>query len=224
MQYPIEFAVELVCALILAGAFAYGAKRLFRKGKPLYFQLYVLACGCRMLGHFINAVLLFCDLWDGSFTATRFFGNLACSLFILSANRGTLDGIVDDRRDKRNAKARYLALFAPFLMLALLLAASLSYYENISRPASVFLFISAFPTVPASYFNLKHLLLPIDDFELLKATKGCNICALVLQVLSLVYSIASVYFSGNAIVCACEVLVYIPAIFMVAAAVKGVKR
>ena len=116
------------------------------------------------------------------------FGIFGCNFFLLSANFGTLDKIVDDGRG--SGKARAISIIAPVIMAVLAVAAFLSWKDKDMFCAVMWL-VMLLPALPASYFNLKHILLPMDPFEFLRATKPCNIAALAFYVVTAAYVICS---------------------------------
>lgn len=219
-----ELLFQIIYFVILTSAFIFGAVKLFGKSAPMYFRLYVMACGCLMLESLISAVLLICNLDDGSITAAFFFGTFSFSLFILSANRGTLDGIVDDRGEQKNKKARIYAVAAPVLVAALSAAAVFLYVKKNSPVQGILLFAAIAPTVFASYYNLKHLLLPVDDIGFLRATRGCNIAALFYEISDIVFIILSAAFPGNRAVMIYGAAVYAVAALLVFSAVRGYEK
>lgn len=159
---------------IAAAAFAFGAKRFFKKKKPMYFQLLICAAGCFALRELSDVVTELCGGSERSVTV-GLLGLFGCLFFLLSANYGQLDGIVDDHAEG-SGRARVIAFAAPVLfgacLLALLIKADLGAFSAI-----VYAIVLA-PLIPASYFNLKHLLLPVDPFGFLRATRECNFTSL----------------------------------------------
>ena len=216
--------VSLAGFSVTASAFAFGAAKLFRKKKPLYFQLYVLACGCIMLERLIELAAAICETEAGGMTAAGFFGMLSFALFILSANRGTLDGIVDDRREGRNRRARLLALAAPAVTAPLVVADVLVHAGKTTPASGILLFIALIPVIPASYYNLKHLLLPMDEIGLLRATRPCNVFALLFLTVNTAFDLLSVISAEFAVTAVCSIGSAVLAALLVAGAVKGEKR
>ena len=177
----------IVSLLIAVPAFALGAAKLFKKKTPLYWQLYVCAAGCFMLRQLSEAVNALCGV-SGNI-GVGMLGFFGCNFFLLSANYGTLDRVVDDG-GAENRMARRLALLAPVLMAALAALTFLA-WRGSDPVCGVLWVVLLLPVLPASYFNLKHLLLPLDPFELLRATKGCNLAALCFYLLSAGYGAAA---------------------------------
>lgn len=186
-----EMLFALASFLIAAFAFGFGAAKLFKKKKPLYLQILVCAAGCLAIQQLSCVVNLWCHVTEA--VGIGMFGIFGCNFFLLSANFGTLDKIVDDGKD--SAKARAVALIAPVVTAALAVAAFLSWKDRDMFCAVMWL-VMLIPALPASYFNLKHILLPMDPFAFLRATKPCNIAALVFYALTAAYVIGSAASSG----------------------------
>ena len=80
--------------------------------------------------------------------------------------------------------------------------------------------IMLLPALPASYFNLKHILLPMDSFEFLRATKPCNIAALTFYVVTAAYGICSASAKGGIL----SVLMSLSVLALSLCAVKGAEK
>ena len=182
----LKIIFSLASFLIAAIACLFGAATLFKKKKPMYLQILVSAAGCFALQQLSYVVNIWCDVTAA--VSIGMFGIFGCNFFLLSANFGTLDKIVDD--GKGSAKARAISIIAPALMAVLSIAAFFS-WKNKDMFCAVMWLVMLIPALPASYFNLKHILLPMDPFEFLKATKPCNIAALGFYILTAVYVICS---------------------------------
>ena len=181
-----ELIYSLASFLVAAFAFGYGAVKLFKKKKPLYLQILVSAAGCFAIQQLSYVVNIWCDVTEA--VSIGMFGIFGCNFFLLSANYGTLDKIVDD--GKGSAKARAISIIAPVIMAVLAVAAFLAWKDKELFCAVMWL-VMLIPALPASYFNLKHILLPMDPFEFLRATKPCNIAALVFYIVTAAYGICS---------------------------------
>ncbi len=172
--------ITIICtALALAisiFAFVHGAVKLFKKGKPLYCQIIMWAVGCYCLQGIEDCIVYLC----GDFSDTGIVGQIAlcgCFIALLSANYGTLDNIVDDR-SQNNSKYRRLALIAPAVYGTVSFAAVAHIFPLDNFVASMY-GISFLSMTVASYFNLKHLLLPRDELGILPCTKMCNMICLI---------------------------------------------
>ncbi len=213
-----EIIFGLISFIIAVFAFGFGAIKLFRNKKPLYLKLLVCAAGCFALRQLSCIVNLWCNVTAA--VSIGMFGIFGCNFFLLSANYGTLDKIVDDGKGSKKAKAG--AIFAPVIMAALTAFAFVS-LKNKDMFCAVMWLIMLLPALPASYFNLKHILLPIDPFGFLRATKPCNIAALLFYILTAAYVIFNA--SENLIISGVlSVLMSLSVFCLTLFAVKGAKK
>lgn len=205
--------------LLSAVAAAYGMLRFFHKGRPLYFQLMVLAAACFSLTQLWYLVMFICD--NPGRAGIGLLGFAGCSLFLLSANWGQLDGLVDDRSIK-GVRERRTAHAAPCIMALLMVVLFLVCFNRISDGPLIAMMILCLPSLPASYYSLKHALMPIDNLGFLKATRACNISALFIYPLSCI-CLMMLYGGmdmGSGIV---NVLIGIVMIALVASSERGMK-
>lgn len=174
----IETIYGIASFVIASAAFWLGATKLFAKKKPFYLKLLVCASGCFM----IEQQLLLINLWCGihEVFSIGMLGILGCNYFLLSTNYGILDKIVDDGT-KQNRIARWGANIAPILLIMLSVKAFLVWKDK-DIICGILWMLMLLPAIPASYFNLKHILLPKDDAGFLNSTRDSNISALVLYV------------------------------------------
>ena len=215
MLTPMTFG--LVSFLVAAFAFGFGAAKLFRKKTPLYLQILVCAAGCFAIEQLAYIVNLWCDVTAA--VGIGMFGIFGCNFFLLSANFGTLDKIVDDGSSKA---ARLIAVLAPLGMAVLTVAAFLSWKDR-DLFCAVMWVVMLLPALPASYFNLKHILLPLDPFEFLRATKPCNVAALLFYAVTAVYVILSAT-AGALAVGLLSVLMSLTVLALTICAIKGAKK
>ena len=176
----------LISFLTASFAFGYGVVKLFKKRKPMYLQLLVCASGCFALEQLSYIVNLWCGIT--AVVSIGMLGIFGCNFFLLSANFGTLDKIVDESKGLN--KVRAISFIAPVVMAVLTVFAFLSWKDKDIFCAVMWL-VMLLPALPASYFNLKHILLPMDPFEFLRATKPCNISALIFYAVTAAYVICS---------------------------------
>ena len=206
----------ILSLLIAAFAFGMGAGRLFKKGTPLYWQLYICAAGCFALRQLSETVNFLCGLRGN--IGVGMLGIFGCNFFLLSANYGTLDKVVDDG-GVENKPARRLALLAPVVTAALIAPVFFAWRKNDPLCGALWLLV-LLPVLPASYFNTKHLLLPLDDFELLRATRPCNLLSLGFYLLSALYAVFCAL-ANTAAAGVTSVLLSVLMLFLVRAAIKG---
>ena len=174
----------LTSFLIASVAFGFGALKLFKKGKPMYLQLIVCASGCFALQQLSYIVNLWCGVTET--VSIGMLGIFGCNFFLLSANFGTLDKIVDEGKGFNEVRA--VSTIAPAVMAVLMTLAFLLWRRK-DIFCAVMWAVILIPALPASYFNLKHILLPIDPFEVLRATRACNIAALIFYIVTVAYVI-----------------------------------
>ena len=212
--------LSLILSLLIAVfAFGVGAGKLFKKGTPLYWQLYICAAGCFALRQLSETVNFLCGIQGH--IGVGMLGVFGCNFFLLSANYGTLDKVVDDG-GAENKPARRLALIAPAVLAALTALVFFAWRKNDPLCGALWLLV-LLPMLPASYFNMKHLLLPLDAFELLRATRGCNLLSLGFYLLSALYAV----FCGltkPAAAGVTSVLLSVSVLFLADTAIKGAKK
>ena len=214
-----ELVFGLASFLIAAIGFGFGAFRLFRSKKPLYLQLFVCAAGCFAVQQMSYVVNLWCGVTR--YVSVGMLGIFGCNFFLLSANFGTLDKIVDDGKGTTR-KARLAALIAPAVLAAL---TALAFFEWKDKDlfCAVVGAIVFIPALPASYFNLKHILLPTDPFEFLRCTRPGNIASLAFYLITAAYMICSA-FSGVTVCGILFVLMSLAAFALSLCAVKEEKK
>ena len=212
--------LSLILSLLIAAfAFGTGATKLFKKGTPLYWQLYVCAAGCFALRQLSETVNFLCGIQGN--ISVGMLGIFGCNFFLLSADYGTLDKVVDDG-SAENKPARKLALLAPVVTAALIASVFFAWRKN-DLVCGVLWLAMLLPMLPASYFNLKHLLMPPDDFELLRATRPCNLASLGVYLLSALCG-AACGLGNTALAEVTSVALSASMLWLVCAAVKGRKK
>ena len=213
-----EIIFGLISFLIAVLSFFLGAVKLFKGKKPLYLRLFVCAAGCFAIQQLSYIVNLWCDI--PSAVSIGSFGIFGCNFFLLSANYGTLDKVVDDGKGSKTAKI--IAVIAPVFM-AVLAAVSFMFWKNKDILGAWLWLIILLPSLPASYFNLKHILLPMDPFEFLRATKLCNIAAIVFYIVTAVYVILS-SLSNSVVSGISSVFMSLSVLWLTLCAVKGAEK
>lgn len=164
---------HVISCVLAVAATIYGVVSLFRKGKAMYFQLIVCAAACFSLKELWIVVNLLSQSVQGE-NGIQLFGLFGCYCFLLSANFGTFDRIVDETKGKSHTRATLLGLLAPMCLLVLYLVGAMT-----SKDHRFLLLIISIPTFVSSYYNFNHLLLPLDEIGLLKATRPIDVMSLV---------------------------------------------
>ena len=215
----LDLIYGVVSFAVAAAAFWLGAIKFFGTKKPLYMKLLVCAAGCFML----EEQLLLINLWCGvkETFSIGMLGILGCNYFLLSANYGTLDKIVDDGGEK-NRPAKLIAVIAPIAVAVACVNVFLVWKDK-DIICAVMWVLMLLPAIPASYLNLKHILLPADDFGFLRATRFCNISALALYIVMSVFAACSASDSGRlAGIFSC--LMSLAVLAITVSAIRGAKK
>lgn len=170
----VSLAIPLSTTLF---CFVYGLRCFFKKGKPLFVQSLTMAMGSHALGSIYQLCITISteEVLEG-FTPA-YLGRIGFFLFIIAANYGQLDRIIDDG-SKKMRSSRCLALIAP-------LCAGLLYIPNALLPdvpvaTKVTYALVWIPAMIGVYFTLKHAIIPDLDFGFIKALKPYNAFALCL--------------------------------------------
>lgn len=171
---------DLITLLLSAGALFYGIASIAKKRAAIYFQMILGAVGCHVLAFLYDQCqyIITGNLPDGF--SVSYLGNIGCFLFLLTANFGYMDGILDDRTPAM-AKSRLLGLLAPLPLLGLLAANLLA---PVPWDTKLWYGITWLPACFSAYFHLKHALIPDMGFGFIKAIRPFNIAALVFTILT----------------------------------------
>lgn len=172
-------ALIIIAAAILIFSFFYGAIKLWKKKKPLYFQIIIAAIGCYALYQLFTVVMVFCDINEIYFN-DGFFGLFGSYLFLLCANTGVFEKIFE------KPKTQYLviSILSGVLLFGISLAVSLLYFGGLSFNFFIFI-LQQLPACFVVYFNVKHLFTPVDDLGLIKDIRLTDIFSILFCVMSL---------------------------------------
>ena len=165
-------------------ALIYGGICFLRKKMPLYFKLLFFAVACFFQEKLYFTVNYFCTgSWDNTFNFA-IFGSGAAFAFMLSANYGQFDGIVDDG-SKEYAKYRHIAVIAPIITgLISVMVAAHHIHMNHEWFFVVVILLVNLPGILASYFNMKLLIFP--DVFMVKPLRACNAMGLIVIFASII--------------------------------------
>ena len=174
--------IELICnGLLCLGAltgFVYSLVRFFKPRKALYLKMVGCALGCMFIERLYGFVqyLVVGDLTQSFQIGT--FGTIGCYLFILSANYGAIDSLMDDG-SAAIRKYRLAALAAPLVMLAAAVVILLSPSLPGRKITCVIeeLFVGA-----SAYYSLKHLIISRKYADFLTDLKLFHLISLLLAV------------------------------------------
>lgn len=214
---------EIAPLLGSVAAVVYGAFAFFKKRKALYPKIITAAMGCYALSclYHLCQTLLFEEPAEG-FTAT-YLGRIGFYLFLLTANFGQMNGIMDDGTPKMKT-SRYVGLLGPLLAVGLFCFVLLAEMPLSTKLSYLPVWIVAALNM---YYNLKLSVIPDLGFGFSRAVRPYNISALVLSALDLLTLLAWAYYDlpyGFVIVAVTSVLTSVTMLITVHNLNGGVKK
>ncbi len=213
--------IYLYLAMFLTAGigFGIGAAKYLRPHKPLYASMIVLGVGCIMIGRAYSFLRLVTGLEIEGVFHVGMLGTVGAFAFFFSANFGQIDSLVDDG-GKSFAKYRLISsvsivIAAAIYVFIFLSGASLT--EKIID-AVVFTAIAA-----ASYFHIKHIIIPDIDYGVVRCLRVYNVFALSYGVLCMleIMAAANGYMMFRVIVCILQCAV---SLMIVPVMDKGVQK
>ena len=194
MKMNMELLAELcVLACSLAGV-SYGLAVFFRKKSPLYARMITGAVGCMRFASLLTVVRRLTGFEEHVFQLDH-LAYIGVFLFLLTANAGMMDGLVDDRSGSLR-RYRLLALLAPLAVVLLYLPILLG---RLPAPAKGIHGVVALFAAAASYFNCKHAIIPDVDYGVVRCVRGYNLLALAYAVLHTASTSARAFGAGTAV-------------------------
>ena len=192
---------------------------LIKEGKGIYFQMIACAIGCHILCYLYDVceILITGTLSEGF--SIGYLGAIGCYLFLLSANYGCMDGIIDDGTPAMH-KSRRLAWIAPAAAVALYIV---NFFADVPFDTKQYYFFVWIPAAVCSYYNLKHAVAPDMDFGFIKAIRPFNVAALVFNLLNLLHFTAWNY-ADWPVLTLTGILVGLSSIVMAVTAKRGVEK
>ena len=165
--------IVCICAFI---GFIYGMIKFFKPRKAVYAQMIALAVGCVAFGRLYQVVRLRTggDMTSGFQLGV--FGVIGSLLFLFSANFGAMDSLADDKSGKF-LKYRLISFVAP--AAALVLYILFVWFTDLPRSVKIASALVTVFVMQASYFHLKHLIIPDVDLGIIKCLKPYNLLALI---------------------------------------------
>lgn len=162
--------------------------KIHKKGFALYFMIYLCATACYVLFLLYDVISIVCRIIQLPVNVGD-IGVLSCGAFLFSANFGQMDGLVDDKA-KNTLLSRRIALLAPAVLLTLF--CSLTFLSKVALSFKFFSIIPVLSGIIASYYHLKHIILPPDSLGLLKIVRSSNILALLFLFFNTLFMGASI--------------------------------
>lgn len=165
----------IACAGALGG-FVFGAVRYFRPKEAAYVQMITFSAGVAFFGRLYQIIRMI----TVGYTVNQFHsGNLAVAgslLFLFAANFGIMDSLGDDG-SKELGKYRIIPIAAPVSAIALYVI--FFPFSNLSVVMKIVTCVITLLAALASYFNLKHLILPDTDLGAVRCMRPFNLLALI---------------------------------------------
>ncbi len=172
-------ALDIITLIVLFTAFALGVHFFFAQHtSALYFKFIACAVGCYALAElfwFTFDVLNGRPMEGFAITEVAYFG---CYLFLLTANKGQFDSLIDDKNPEYK-KYRYIAFIVPIFFITMMVASVLSGSRINTWPLTIISNACYIPMIIASYYNFKHLIWPNKDYGFIKALRPTNLCLLI---------------------------------------------
>ena len=190
--------------------------------KPLYFRIYSWASACCSLLFLSDAVNHISDNFEFGHLTIALISQFGMYYAFFSANFAQLDGVVDDRGKNRNRMFRYIALGVS-LLFGIILLNQFCLWQKQKVLYAVFITGSLLPILPASYYSLKHLLLPMDEMRFLQGTRLCNVFALLLYCAQILFEYFIIFSKELSAVVMSNLIAVLMGL-IVLSAVKGAKR
>ncbi|MBQ4046636.1 MAG: hypothetical protein II627_09300 [Lachnospiraceae bacterium] len=155
--------------------FVYGVVKFFREPSALYSRMIVFGVGCMMLGRLFETLQLVTagEIHHGFHVGL--LGIIGSFLFFLTANYGQMDSLADDGSPAMR-KYRWMALAAPLAVTAIYMVIIFlaGWGEHAIVDGILTLVIAQ-----ASYYHLKHLIVPDVKGAIIYSIRGYNLMALI---------------------------------------------
>ena len=189
-----QFISEMIMTLLFLVAAIWGAVISFGKKSALFLQIVACGLGCMALGNVFAFALqltapedVLRDLTEGFHIGLLgIFGMFA---FLFSASFGQIDGLGDDRSEVLQ-EYRLIALSAPVGVIVLLI---LMLTSGIGWQKQAMYGVLFLPAILASYYNLKHLIIPDVEDGILAAIRKYNFTTMLLTALVMASFVVKFY-------------------------------
>ncbi len=169
----------LVCACI---GLIYGLTAIYKKKQPLYFKLMVFPIACQVFSRAYYTITVLCYGELPSAFNVGFLGFATFFLFLYLPNVGTLDNLVDEKKE-RFTKYRLIPITVPTLELAISVAAFFYGYAQLS--VRIFFIVLTLFAGLAGYFNMKHLIIPDVEDGIINSIRNFNLVCLIFEFVSI---------------------------------------
>lgn len=219
---PLDILADAQAVFYIA-AVVIGVCFFAKKKSPLYFRLLFFGAACFLLEELYYLADYACTgAWSDEFSFAA-FGAGAGYAFMLSANYGLFDHLVDDG-SKECRRTGKLALFMPAVLVAVYILVSAFFIRTTGNVTYVILTVLCkTPMIFAAYFHTKHLFLPDKLHFLVDSLRPCNAVSLIV-ILTDVLSDVFFAFGNLTAYSICETVFSLSMIFMMITAERGRRR
>lgn len=189
-----EFISQIVSTLLLAASAIYGIAVSFKKKSILFAQIIASGVACLALGNIFTLMLRITAPEEIKNSLTNGFnigmlGVFGFFIFIFSAAFGQIDGLGDDR-SKAMRKYRIIGILA---VVPVIVSVVLIVLSPIGDTLKIVYAILYSPAALASYYNLKHLILPDVDLGIIACIRKYNLFMLITTGIILLSTVLKVY-------------------------------
>lgn len=219
-----KFVAELIMTLLFLTAAVWGAVISFGKKSALFLQIVACGLGCMALGNVFTFAMQLTASADVLQKLTEGFhigllGTFGMFAFLFSASFGQIDGLGDDKSEALK-EYRLVALAAPAGVIVILI---LMLTSGIGWQMQAMYTVLFLPAILASYYNLKHLIIPDVEDGILAAIRKYNLATILLTVLVMISFVVKLY--GQTLVCGIvNILCGVCALFVLWFAKDGTER
>ena len=189
-----EFISQCIVTVLLAASVIYGIAVSFKKKGVLFVQIIVSGVACLTLGNIFTLTLQITAPEEVKNSLMNGFnlgmlGVFGFFFFIFSAAFGQIDGLGDDQ-SKSLRKYRIIGLIAAIPVLVCIVLIILSPVREMLKIVYAIMFL---PAVLASYYNLKHLVLPDVYLGIIACMRRYNLFMLITTAVLLMNTVFKVY-------------------------------
>lgn len=216
MSYLILSIAMFVSSAI---GFAFGFAKYIKPHKPLYASMIVLGVGCIMIGRAYILLRLVIGLEIAGIFHVGMLGTVGGFAFFFSANFGQIDSLVDGG-EKIFRKYRIIPLLSIVVTAILYMFV---FFGNAPLAEKITDGIVALSIAAASYFHLKHLIIPDVDYGVVRCQRGYNLIALIYGILCMCEMTAAANMLEPVVIAAC-ILECVATLVLVPVMDMGVKK
>lgn len=169
----------LICAAFGLG---YGFHIMFTRKPPAYFKLVLFSMASQVFARIYYIISIVCYGGIPDTFNLGFIGFASFLLFLFFANYGQIDMLVDDRQNLIT-KYRVIPLIIPVVELIVALLSILA--DKVELSVTIPYVILSIIAGLAGYLNMKHLIIPDVEDGIVRAIRGYNLVAVLVEILTL---------------------------------------